>query len=176
MKKSITIILMGLILSSSITGCSNLNLLGPSYKKVSELSTMDVLKTLKKGQTTMEDVKKEFGPPSKENIITLSEAKTMFAAKNTGGNIFNEWLQTYKKVASIQAKIIRNYKGKDDSLDKETKIDENKKVVLWIYNDYEESSSLFNPLNVKRKGARLLIIFDPDTQKLIDYKFQKYDD
>jgi hypothetical protein len=174
MKTKISGILLSSLLITGFTGCASV--FGGGYQKVSELSTMDVLKTLKKGQTSMEEVKKRFGPPSKENIITLGEAKAMFTAKNTDGNILNEWLQTYKKVASIQAKVIRNYNGKDDSLEKENKIDQNKKVVLWIYNDYETSSSIFNPLKVKRKGARLLLIFDPDTQKLIDYKFQKYDD
>lgn len=173
MKKNIKIkILLSLVTLSisslNLTGCASLF---NNYQSVSELSTTDVLRNFKKGQTTMDEVKKRFGPPTKENIITLAEAKQMFAAKNTE-NYMGDVINTFREINKMQEKMMDKMYNKKSNMN-QSNIDESKKVILWIYDDTKTSSSIFNPLKVQSKGARLLLLFDPQSERLIDYKFQK---
>jgi hypothetical protein len=167
-KKILSSLIILSISTFSLTGCASLF---NNYQSVSELSTTDVLRTFKKGQTTMNEVKKRFGPPTKENIITLAEAKQMFAAKNTE-SYMGEVLNTFREINKMQ-EIDKMQNKNTNNTNSKNNINESKKVILWIYDDTKSSSSIFNPLKVKEKGARLLLLFDPQSERLIDYKFQK---
>jgi len=164
LRKMVSSVAIATILAVSFTGCVG--------TKVSSLTTKQIKQEFVRGKTVTDDVRAKYGDPSEENLITLGEALDMFKAKDQSGSALTMFSQMGKIAAQSNAAIMNAKNGQVTKEDPKLK----EEVEYWSYNDYEVSSpSMFNPLaGGKRKGAKLMLIFNSNTGVLIDYKFQKF--